>query len=58
MNMDAFLKEARETGGDQTGQDFEPGIECPEINYVLFGRYAWDHPGNIEFRGLLRDVKK
>jgi hypothetical protein len=32
------------------------GIECPEINCVLFGRYAWDHPGNVEFRGLLRDV--
>ena len=61
MNMDAFLKEARETGGDQTagsGHGFEPGIECPEIKCVLFGRYAWDHPGNIEFRGLLQDIEK
>lgn len=33
-----------------------PGIECPEVNCVLFGRYAWDHPGNIEFRGLLREI--
>eukprot|EP00531_Pseudo-nitzschia_arenysensis_P004035 CAMPEP_0116157070 /NCGR_PEP_ID=MMETSP0329-20121206/23154_1 /TAXON_ID=697910 /ORGANISM="Pseudo-nitzschia arenysensis, Strain B593" /LENGTH=492 /DNA_ID=CAMNT_0003654165 /DNA_START=65 /DNA_END=1540 /DNA_ORIENTATION=- len=33
-----------------------PGIECPEINCVLFGRYAWDHPGNVEFRGLLQEL--
>ncbi len=32
-----------------------PGIECPEINCVIFGKYAWDHPGNVEFRGLLRE---
>lgn len=33
-----------------------PGIECPEINCAIFGRYAWDHPGNIEFRGLLQEM--
>ena len=52
MNMDAFLKEAG------SGHGFEPGIECPEIKCVLFGRYAWDHPDNIEFRGLLQDIEK
>lgn len=34
-----------------------PGIECPEINCVIFGKYAWDQPGNIEFRGLLREMR-
>lgn len=34
-----------------------PHIECPEINCILFGRCAWDHAGNIEFRGIIEDVE-
>lgn len=50
--IDGFVEKAA-----GTNKDFRfPGIECPEINCVLFGKYAWDHPGNIEFRGLLREV--
>lgn len=50
--VDAFVEKASETD-----EDFRfPGIECPEINCVLFGKHAWDYPGNVEFRGILREV--
>ena len=35
---------------------FYAGIECPEINCIIFGKHAWDHPGNIEFREILREI--
>jgi len=53
--MDAVVKEAMQTNQMNCALQ-QPGIECPEINCVLFGRYAWDYPGNIEFRGLLREM--
>lgn len=33
------------------------GVECPEVNCILFGNkaMAWDHPGNIEFRDLIEE---
>ena len=35
-----------------------PGIECPEINCVIFGKCAYNYPGNIEYRGLLREIEE
>lgn len=37
-----------------------PGIECPEINCVLFrlAGLASTHPGNVEFRSFLQDKEK
>ena len=33
------------------------GIECPELDAVIFrnGGSAWDHPGNVKFRGILTE---
>ena len=40
-------------------RDF-PGIECPEVNCVLFrlAGLASTHPGNVEFRLLLQEKEK
>mmetsp|Transcript_9316 Transcript_9316/g.23169 ORF Transcript_9316/g.23169 Transcript_9316/m.23169 type:complete len:501 (+) Transcript_9316:122-1624(+) len=53
-SVDAFVENA--FASNEVAFMRFPGIECPEVNCVLFGRYAWDHPGNIEFRGLLRET--
>jgi len=55
--MDVFLENPKQTNQTESIRRF-PGIECPEINCVLFGRFAWDYPGNIEFRGLLREIEQ
>lgn len=52
--IDSFVEKAMITNG--TNDVKFPGIECPEINCVLFGRHSWDHPGNVEFRGLLQEI--
>jgi hypothetical protein len=35
------------------------GIECPRLDSVIFrnGGSAWDHPGNIKFRGFLAKME-
>ena len=52
--IDTFMKNSMVTNEAKNVRF--PLIECPEINCVIFGKYAWDHPGNIEFRGLLREM--
>ena len=52
--VDAFVEKA--IASNEVAFMRFPGIECPEVNCVIFGKYAWDHPGNIEFRGLLREM--
>mmetsp|Transcript_24238 Transcript_24238/g.67133 ORF Transcript_24238/g.67133 Transcript_24238/m.67133 type:complete len:498 (+) Transcript_24238:161-1654(+) len=35
-----------------------PGVECPEINCVLFGKFAYSYQGNIEYRGLIPEIEE
>mmetsp|Transcript_27536 Transcript_27536/g.64573 ORF Transcript_27536/g.64573 Transcript_27536/m.64573 type:complete len:596 (+) Transcript_27536:248-2035(+) len=47
-----------ESGLDEDADNGEIcGVECPEVNCILFGNkaMAWDHPGNIEFRDLIEE---
>ena len=52
--IDSFREQAMATNGYKNVTF--PHIECPQTNCILFGRYAWDHPGNIEFRGLIQEL--
>eukprot|EP00536_Pseudo-nitzschia_multiseries_P002855 jgi/Psemu1/184434/e_gw1.39.18.1 len=45
--------------GTNFGTDIQlPGIECPEINCVLFGKVAYTYPGNVEYRGLIGEIEE
>ena len=57
--IDDYRKKAVE--GELNSTEYDAcGIECPEVNCVLFGNKAqsWDHPGNIEFRDVMEEKEK
>jgi len=61
--IDNFRKklEAAAACGDEIdeGSSSVCGVECPEVNCILFGNkaMAWEHPGNIEFRDLIEEME-
>jgi hypothetical protein len=58
--IDDYRKKAAEGGLINTEEYDACGVECPEVNCVLFGNKAqsWDHPGNIEFRDVILEKEK